>query len=315
MPLPAAILPAVIASGSQLLGQGMNAISQGASNRKQRKWNEKMYGIQRADSLADWNMQNEYNSPAAQMARFRDAGLNPNLIYGQTQEASPVRQTTAQSWNPKAPTFDMGAVGQAGLSAYMDVQLKEAQVDNLKAQNDVLVQEVLAKAEQILASQTGRQKTYKEIEKLETDISTGKFNLGQQSTLAPIALEAAKLAVERQKSDIQINMNADERAQALNSATLAEAAERILRSRAERTNLEATRRKIYQEIENLKSDKTLKDLDVILKDQGIQPSDPAWMRILQQWLNKNDNQIKDPIRSRAKDIIRWDSLGKKGGKW
>ena len=254
MPLPAAILPAVIASGSQLLGQGMNAISQGASNRKQRKWNEKMYGIQRADSLADWNMQNEYNSPAAQMARFRDAGLNPNLIYGQTQEASPVRQTTAQSWNPKAPTFDMGAVGQAGLSAYMDVQLKEAQVDNLKAQNDVLVQEVLAKAEQILASQTGRQKTYKEIEKLETDISTGKFNLGQQSTLAPIALEAAKLAVERQKSDIQINMNADERAQALNSATLAEAAERILRSRAERTNLEATRRKIYQEIENLKSD-------------------------------------------------------------
>lgn len=33
--------------------------------------------------LAMWNMNNEYNSPAAQMARFKEAGLNPNLIYSQ----------------------------------------------------------------------------------------------------------------------------------------------------------------------------------------------------------------------------------------
>lgn len=30
-----------------------------------------------------WNLMNEYNSPAAQMERFRAAGLNPNLIYTQ----------------------------------------------------------------------------------------------------------------------------------------------------------------------------------------------------------------------------------------
>ena len=29
-----------------------------------------------------WNMQNEYNTPAAQMQRFRAAGLNPSLMYG-----------------------------------------------------------------------------------------------------------------------------------------------------------------------------------------------------------------------------------------
>ena len=27
-------------------------------------------------------MQNEYNTPANQMKRLQDAGLNPNLIYG-----------------------------------------------------------------------------------------------------------------------------------------------------------------------------------------------------------------------------------------
>jgi len=30
-----------------------------------------------------WEQQNEYNTPQAQMQRFVDAGLNPNLMYGQ----------------------------------------------------------------------------------------------------------------------------------------------------------------------------------------------------------------------------------------
>nr|DAH49897.1 MAG TPA: DNA pilot protein VP2 [Microviridae sp.] len=29
-----------------------------------------------------WHMQNDYNKPSAQMARYQEAGLNPNLIYG-----------------------------------------------------------------------------------------------------------------------------------------------------------------------------------------------------------------------------------------
>lgn len=37
----------------------------------QNKWN-----------LEQWNRENEYNSPTQQMARYREAGLNPALIYG-----------------------------------------------------------------------------------------------------------------------------------------------------------------------------------------------------------------------------------------
>lgn len=33
-------------------------------------------------ALEKWNRENEYNSPSAQMARLRDAGLNPHLAYG-----------------------------------------------------------------------------------------------------------------------------------------------------------------------------------------------------------------------------------------
>ena len=33
-------------------------------------------------NIENWEMQNEYNSPKNQMQRYYDAGLNPNLIYG-----------------------------------------------------------------------------------------------------------------------------------------------------------------------------------------------------------------------------------------
>ena len=45
-------------------------------------------GARNRQRLADqqnikfWNMQNAYNTPKEQMKRLKDAGLNPNLIYG-----------------------------------------------------------------------------------------------------------------------------------------------------------------------------------------------------------------------------------------
>ena len=32
--------------------------------------------------IAQWHRENAYNSPTAQMERLRQAGLNPNLVYG-----------------------------------------------------------------------------------------------------------------------------------------------------------------------------------------------------------------------------------------
>ena len=76
------VIPAVMA-GSQLLGQGINAISQSGINKKTRQWNEQMYARQRADALADWQRQNEYNSPAAQMQRY--AELHPDELAAKYQ--------------------------------------------------------------------------------------------------------------------------------------------------------------------------------------------------------------------------------------
>jgi len=70
----------VAAAGIGALGQIVNAAFQSQMNKRMLQYNYQMYKTQRADALSDWARANEYNSPLAQMQRFKDAGLNPNLI-------------------------------------------------------------------------------------------------------------------------------------------------------------------------------------------------------------------------------------------
>lgn len=118
MPIPfAAFLP--------LIGSALGAASQVATNNSQRKTNLEFYDRQRVDALADYNKNNQYNSPKEQMARFKEAGLNPHLIYGQTNTAQPVRSTDAKTPNYVAPQLDM--------SSNVNPLLVQAQIDNIKA--------------------------------------------------------------------------------------------------------------------------------------------------------------------------------------
>lgn len=50
---------------------------------QQFEYNKQMAELQNQYNLENWKMQNEYNSPAQQVARLVQAGLSPNLAYGQ----------------------------------------------------------------------------------------------------------------------------------------------------------------------------------------------------------------------------------------
>lgn len=93
--------------------------------------------------LEAWNMENEYNSPSAQMQRYQDAGLNPNLIYGQSNTAGSIGNYQLDT--PDAPYADpdgaystgshtgdaIAAAGSAianGLASYQ--QAKKLDIDN-----------------------------------------------------------------------------------------------------------------------------------------------------------------------------------------
>lgn len=63
-------------------------------------YNYLMKQQEQAYNLELWNLTNEYNSPAAQMKRYQDAGLNPNLIYGQSNTAQAPASASAAGFRP-----------------------------------------------------------------------------------------------------------------------------------------------------------------------------------------------------------------------
>lgn len=91
-------------------------------------------------NLEMWYLQNQYNSPASQMQRYKDAGLNPNLIYGQGSSGN---ATSLPKYN--APTMQPvtvhPAVFQIGsaldvLGKYMDYRIKSAQEEQIRQQTE-----------------------------------------------------------------------------------------------------------------------------------------------------------------------------------
>lgn len=86
--------------------------------------------------LEMWNRQNQYNDPMSQMQRLRDAGLNPNLIYGQGAGGAGNAQQMPK-YNAPTLQYNYKPVDIAGvLSQYQDFRMKQAQIDNVKAQEE-----------------------------------------------------------------------------------------------------------------------------------------------------------------------------------
>lgn len=67
---------------------GMAAGAQIGSTYDNNKANKIASSREYAYTLDMWNRTNEYNTPANQMKRYEEAGLNPNLIYGQSNTTS-----------------------------------------------------------------------------------------------------------------------------------------------------------------------------------------------------------------------------------
>lgn len=137
--LESALGTTALAVGAQGIATGTQAAVTGKSNRKTREYNTSMYWTQRRNALSDWEMNNDYNSPIKQMARLREAGLNPNLIYGsgsaQTGNAGEVRGVQTPSLDRQTP--DMSGISRLG-GAYINAQQQRAELDNTRAQNSVI---------------------------------------------------------------------------------------------------------------------------------------------------------------------------------
>lgn len=122
-----------IGAGAQVGTGILNQLFARRNMRLQNQSNMQMAKYQYNQNLDMWKRANEYNSPKMQMSRYREAGLNPNLIYGQGTSGNspnvlPQYQAPRQEMSIEPLINPMNV-----LNAYQDVRMKQATIDNLKA--------------------------------------------------------------------------------------------------------------------------------------------------------------------------------------
>lgn len=136
--------------------------AQREENEKNRTYNFNLAQLQNKWNLEQWNRENEYNSPAQQMARLKAAGLNPDMMYqngtsGLTAASSPSMTAGA----PSSPV-DMSALGRkrtigdaihqglqdALVGAQIDVMKSEARKNNAAAGGQEITNETLGQINQ-----------------------------------------------------------------------------------------------------------------------------------------------------------------------
>ena len=124
----------LIGAGSSLLSSGIGAGVSASMNKKTRQFaaqqqeDQQQFAIEQferslaaereltADERAyNESMYNKYESPAAMLAQYKDAGLNPSLMYGGINAGGPEIadygniQAGSSSSTPSYPQFDIGA--------------------------------------------------------------------------------------------------------------------------------------------------------------------------------------------------------------
>lgn len=108
--------------------------------KEQNAGNMRLAEYQYEKNLEQWYRQNEYNSPAAQMERYKAAGLNPNLIYGNGASSAGNAASSPQYQAPHLDAYTDFSRNAAALSGIMDQALKVAQIHKTAQETDNLKQ-------------------------------------------------------------------------------------------------------------------------------------------------------------------------------
>jgi hypothetical protein len=112
------------------IGAVINGIANIGSSLIQNRGAKKAQERARAHDINMWDKTNAYNDPKSQMERLRNAGLNPNMVYGGSsgQTAGTANSLPAA----KAPDYQMD-LGQPAMD-YVTMKNTEAQTENTRSQ-------------------------------------------------------------------------------------------------------------------------------------------------------------------------------------
>lgn len=152
-PISAAFVLSLISGAGNYAIGSQNASSIRANNLRNMEFALQQQDKQNQFNLDMWNRTNAYNSPSSIMERLRQAGLNPNLAYGDLGNGMAVNiQSADADYQGQAPLnlTQMPDLGQSVLSGMAEKRQQEVaseQVENLSLKNTW--QELMNKSQEI----------------------------------------------------------------------------------------------------------------------------------------------------------------------
>ena len=97
----------------------------------QNKKNKQLEAQRRKYDQEQWERQNRYNHPIEQMARLKQAGLNPNMIYG----SSPGSAVGNAGAIPAGQAPDYSLTNP--VTGFMNTKVQQAQTNNIKSASNL----------------------------------------------------------------------------------------------------------------------------------------------------------------------------------
>lgn len=125
-----------------MVGAIIGAAANAGSMFLNHQWQTDAADLNWSRQLEFWRMQNEYNTPAKQMERYRAAGLNPNLIYGSGSASAGNASGSPTPQMPASQNYRFDSL--ANIDSWL-IQKEQAKADiknkdSLSRYNDVKAQ-------------------------------------------------------------------------------------------------------------------------------------------------------------------------------
>lgn len=269
---------ALLAAGVTALAAGGQMYANSKMNKRAVKFNREMYEKQRTDALSNFDRVNAYNSPEQQMRRFKEAGLNPHLMYqgsNNVSAAAPISQAQAQV--PEQQTPNVAAMAAGPVNTYMETRSFKAQQKIMAAQELKILADVnktnLSAENQAILNQYQGTILEQELTGKKIQNTAAEINITQSQQLVAAQLE--KLEVETRKLF-----------QDVSNETQRHQYDLLQRSQ----NLQ----KGAQEIINLKIDSANKQLETQLKNN----------QITRDYYEKETNKLDQLLKAAQRAVLQ-----------
>jgi hypothetical protein len=219
----------------------------------------------------DWQRAAQYNSPMQQMKRFKEAGLNPNLIYGKASEMPVMKSPTTSSTRGSTPRVENPLQNVNVAQAYYSAQMMEKQLK-------LLDQEIVGKRiDNASAAIDSRQKANDYVTGVKTEGDLMGVGLRDRS----LSAKYQKNVTEAQQEALDLQISQDLRKVKTDSEF-----EKLIKLQYENSTNDDQRQMLKQKLELMKDQHIMNEFEKTLNAMGFTKGDEVYYRVLNTLYNE-----------------------------